>query len=77
MTPTPRIARPAGSPAYYLGRPASWWIAARRQRHPPDRRRPAGALREAAGAPVDALRHGRFTYRGPAAAPAGRSPAPD
>ena len=27
MTATPRPARPHGSPAYYLGRPASWWIA--------------------------------------------------
>jgi hypothetical protein len=27
MTPGPRACRPATAPAYYLGRPASWWIA--------------------------------------------------
>jgi hypothetical protein len=27
MTGTPRPARPHGAPAYYLGRPASLWIA--------------------------------------------------
>ena len=34
-------ARPANAPAYYLGRPAAWWITAL-----PGRRRPS---REAAG----------------------------
>jgi len=28
MNPNSRTPRPAGSPAYYLGRPASLWIAA-------------------------------------------------
>jgi len=27
MTAAPRSARPHGAPAYYQGRPASWWIA--------------------------------------------------
>ena len=38
MTAAPRPARPHGAPAYYLGRPASWWIAAAVGR----RRRPGG-----------------------------------
>ena len=38
MTAAPRPARPHGAPAYYLGRPASWWIAAAVGR----RRRPSG-----------------------------------
>ena len=37
MAPGPGTARPAGAPAYYLGRPASMWIAAaRRRRSGPD-----------------------------------------
>ena len=32
MAPGPGTARPAGAPAYYLGRPASVWIAAARRR---------------------------------------------
>ena len=38
MTAAPRPARPHGAPAYYLGRPASWWIATAAGR----RRRPGG-----------------------------------
>ena len=38
MTAAPRPARPHGAPAYYLGRPGSWWIAAAVGR----RRRPGG-----------------------------------
>jgi hypothetical protein len=30
-TPTPR-SRPSGAPAYYLARPAAWWLTALRQR---------------------------------------------
>jgi hypothetical protein len=26
MTPVPRTTRPVLAPAYYLGRPATWWI---------------------------------------------------
>jgi DMSO/TMAO reductase YedYZ molybdopterin-dependent catalytic subunit len=33
MTLTWRPGRPAGAPAYYLGRPASWWIAAAGRPH--------------------------------------------
>jgi len=43
MAPGPGTARPAGAPAYYLGRPASAWIAAAR------RRRSAPAASIAAG----------------------------
>ena len=32
MAPGPGTARPAGAPAYFLGRPASVWIAAARRR---------------------------------------------
>jgi len=31
----PRPTRPAGAPAYYLGRPASLWLAAVRRARPP------------------------------------------
>jgi hypothetical protein len=77
----PRTDRPAGAPAYYLGRPASLWIAATRQRHwaartprptdgPPAAGAPAvdpgQALRQATGGP------GRSPGR-----PAERRDAPD
>jgi hypothetical protein len=32
MTPGPRVSRPAGAPAYYLGRPASVWMTTARHR---------------------------------------------
>ena len=38
MPAAPRPARPHGAPAYYLGRPGSWWIAAAAGL----RRRPSG-----------------------------------
>ena len=38
MTAALRPARPHGAPAYYLGRPGSWWIAAAAGL----RRRPSG-----------------------------------
>src|SRR5215467_12967984 len=53
MTPSSRTPRPAGSPAYYLGRPASLWIAAAHQRRPattPAPRRVGGP--PAAGVPA-------------------------
>jgi len=31
-TRTPR-SRPPGAPAYYLARPATWWVTAMRQPH--------------------------------------------
>ena len=34
--------RPHSAPAYYLGRPASWWLTALAPRHRPDHR--AGGL---------------------------------
>ena len=34
-TPGPRTGRPVTAPAYYLGRPASVWIAAARRRSAP------------------------------------------
>ena len=34
-TPGPRTGRPVTAPAYYLGRPASLWIAAARRRSDP------------------------------------------
>ena len=36
----PRTARPNGAPAYYLGRPATWWLAVTARMRPC--RRPAG-----------------------------------
>ena len=53
MNPASHTPRPAGSPAYYLGRPASMWIAAAHQGRPAagvpvvD---PAEAYRQATGA---------------------------
>ena len=51
--PGPRTGRPAGAPAYYLGRPASVWLSAARRRRDPvaDRegtRRQAGSRSPAA-----------------------------
>jgi len=43
MNPASQTPRPAGSPAYYLGRPARWWIAAMPQRSTAARQRRAGA----------------------------------
>jgi hypothetical protein len=49
MIPGSRAPRPAGSPAYYLGRPARLWIAAAHRRRPAA----AGTPRPpAAGVPV-------------------------
>jgi len=48
MTDAPRPARPHGAPAYYLGRPASWWIATavgRRARAGAGARPPASSVR--------------------------------
>ena len=53
MNPNSRTPRPAGSPAYYLGRPASLWIAAAHHGRPaasPAPRRAGGP--PAAGVPV-------------------------
>jgi hypothetical protein len=36
-----RPTRPAGAPAYYLGRPASLWLTALRHMRPPRAGRPA------------------------------------
>jgi hypothetical protein len=36
-----RPTRPAGAPAYYLGRPASLWLTALRHTRPPRADRPA------------------------------------
>ena len=38
----PGPTRSHGAPAYYLGRPASWWLTAFAPRHRPDHR--TGAL---------------------------------
>jgi hypothetical protein len=45
-TRTPQ-SRPPGAPAYYLGRPASWWLTALHQRagHHLPRRAEAGPTR--------------------------------
>jgi DMSO/TMAO reductase YedYZ molybdopterin-dependent catalytic subunit len=58
MTRPGRTARPAGAPAYYLGRPASWWAGAARRRRPPARRGPAvaGTARQAGGRPATRAR---------------------
>lgn len=53
MTPTWRPARPAGAPAYYLGRPASWWTAAAGRQH---HRAAAGTARQAGRLPVPGVR---------------------
>ena len=45
MTPTSPTPRPAGSPAYYLGRPAGLWLAATRRTH---RQAAAGTAGQAA-----------------------------
>ena len=48
MTAAPRPARPHGAPAYYQGRPASWWIATavgRRARAGAGARPPASSVR--------------------------------
>jgi DMSO/TMAO reductase YedYZ molybdopterin-dependent catalytic subunit len=55
MNPASHTPRPAGSPAYYLGRPASWWIAAMPQRRTAARYRPAAACQED-GLPAPSIR---------------------
>jgi DMSO/TMAO reductase YedYZ molybdopterin-dependent catalytic subunit len=57
MTPGPGFARPNSAPAYYMGRPASWWIAvtATRRGGVRPRRRAAGSTSgHAAGLPARA-----------------------
>jgi DMSO/TMAO reductase YedYZ molybdopterin-dependent catalytic subunit/RimJ/RimL family protein N-acetyltransferase len=56
MSPAQGTGRPASAPAYYLGRPASWWVAAiaghRRTRRPRPRA-PASTTGQAGGLPAD------------------------
>jgi DMSO/TMAO reductase YedYZ molybdopterin-dependent catalytic subunit len=59
MTAAPHTARPHTAPAYYLGRPASWWIATA-----VGRRRAAGPCRAAA----QAAQHAGAAVAGPGAA---------
>ena len=56
MTPASGRPRPAGAPAYYLGRPASWWldIATRRRRAARRRCPAAGETAQQVGAPAAA-----------------------
>jgi len=57
MTPASHTHRPAGSPAYYLGRPASWWIAATPQRRTAarHRREAAATAHQKAGLPAPGI----------------------